>query len=79
MATQPIPEQAIVLPAPVPQASDKNGNDAFSLLQKAYEQLSTRKQSIESELARVEELRAEHEAVTAQLTALDQAMKAFQQ
>jgi hypothetical protein len=42
------------------------------------EQISTRKQSIESELARIEGLRGEHEAVTAQVAALDQAMKAFQ-
>jgi len=79
IATQPVKEQANVLPARVPQAGDKNGNEALSLLQKAYEQLSTRKQSIENELARVEELRAEHETVTAQVAALDQAMKAFHQ
>jgi hypothetical protein len=48
------------------------------LLQKAHEQLSTRKQTIESELARIERLRGEHETVTAQVAALDQAMKAFQ-
>ena len=77
VATQPIQEQAIVLPAPAPQTGDKNGNEAFSLLQKAYEQLSTRKQSIENELARIEELRGEHEAVAAQVAALDLAMKAF--
>jgi hypothetical protein len=40
-ATQPIQEQAIVLPAPAPQTGDKDSNEAFSLLQKAYEQLST--------------------------------------
>jgi prefoldin subunit 5 len=68
-----------VLPAPAPQTGDKDSNEAFSLLQKAYEQLSTRKQSIENELARIEELRSEHEALTAQVAALDQAMKAFHQ
>jgi len=78
-ATQPIQEQASVLPAHAPQTGDKDSNEAFSLLQKAYEQLSTRKQSIENELARIEELRGEHEAVTAQVAALDQAMKAFHQ
>ena len=78
-ATQPIEEQRIVLPAPAPQKGDKDSNGAFSLLQKAYEQLSTRKQSIENELARIEELRGEHEAVAAQVAALDQAMKAFHQ
>src|SRR5215472_14160783 len=79
VATEPIQEQAIELAAPGPQTGDKDSNEALSLLQKAYEQLSTRKQSIESELARIEELRGEHEAVTAQVAALDQAMKAFHQ
>ena len=78
-ATQPVQEQAIVLPPTASQKSDKDGNEAFGLLQKAYEQLSTRKQSIENELARIEELRGEHEAVTTQVAALDQAMKAFHQ
>ena len=47
------------------------------MLQSAFEQLSTRKQSIEAELARIEGLRSEHEAVSAQVAALDLAMKAF--
>jgi hypothetical protein len=34
---------------------------------------------IENELARIEGLRGEHEAVTAQVAALDQAIKAFRQ
>jgi len=51
---------------------------ALTLLQKAYEQLTARKQTIETALARIEGLRGEHEAVTAQVDALDQAMKAFQ-
>ena len=63
--------------ARAPGTSERNGADSLSLLQKAFEQLNTRKQSIESELARVEELRGEHEAVTAQVAALEQAMKAF--
>ena len=74
---QPLQEQATVLTAPVPQISDKNSNEALNLLQKAHEQLSIRKQTIESELARIEGLRGEHEAVTAQVAALDQAIKAF--
>ena len=49
------------------------------MLQSAFEQLSTRKQSIEADLARIERLRGEHEAVTAQVAALEQAMEAFHQ
>jgi len=54
-------------------------SDARALVQKAYEQLNARKQSIETELARIEALRAEYDTVTAQVVALDEAMKAFQQ
>ena len=63
--------------APAPYTGDNEVPEALNLLQKAYEQLSTRKQTIESELARIEGLRCEHEAVTAQVAALDQAMKTF--
>jgi hypothetical protein len=74
----PIPKKPI-LSAARPHRTDENApQDSLSLLQKAYEQLSARKQSIEGELARIEGLRGEHEAVTAQVAALDQAMKAFQ-
>lgn len=58
---------------------DAGGNDAHRLVQKAYDQLRVRKQRIEAELARIEALRAEHETVTAQVAALDEAMKAFRQ
>jgi hypothetical protein len=67
------------LAAPAPQPGDNDAHEALTLLQRAYEQLSTRKQSIEAELTRIEGLRDEHEAVTAQVAALDQALKAFQQ
>jgi hypothetical protein len=73
--SQSVEEQATVLAAPASQIND--GNEAFSLLQKAFEQLSTRKQTIENELARIESLRGDYEAVTAQVAALDQALKAF--
>jgi predicted transcriptional regulator len=52
-------------------------NDAGGLVQKAYDQLKARKESIEAELARIEALRAEHESVAAQVAALDEAMNAF--
>jgi hypothetical protein len=58
---------------------DAGSNDAHRLVQKAYDQLRARKQRIEAELARIEALRAEHETVTAQVVALDEAMKALQQ
>ena len=59
------------------QSGENESREALSLLQKAHQQLSTRKQTIESELARIEGLRTEHEAITAQVTALDEAIKAF--
>jgi hypothetical protein len=75
----PIHEKPMLSAARAPQPGESDVNDSLSLLQKAYEQLSARKQTIEIELARIEGLRGEHEAVTAQVAALDQAMKAFQQ
>jgi hypothetical protein len=77
LTAQPIQEQPLLLTAPAPQTGENEVHEALTLLQKAYEQLSTRKQSIENEIARIEGLRGEHEAVTAQVAALDQAMKAF--
>jgi hypothetical protein len=74
---QPIQEQPILLTIPSRQTGENDGHETLNLLQKAYEQLSARKQAIESEIARIEGLRGEHESVTAQVAALDQAMKAF--
>lgn len=51
--------------------------DVVMLLRKAHEQLATRQHNIESELARIELLRGEREAVAVQAAALDQAMRAF--
>jgi hypothetical protein len=59
------------------QNSENESREALSLLQKAHQQLSTRKQTIEGELARIEGLRTEHEAITPQVTALDEAINAF--
>jgi hypothetical protein len=64
-------------PAAKPQHGEPNGNEALSLLQKVHDQLAARKDSIESEMARVEALRSEHESVVTQLAAIDQAMSAF--
>jgi seryl-tRNA synthetase len=76
----PIQEEKPVLSAAhAPLTGESDVHDSLRLLQKAHEQLSTRKQSIETELARIEELRSEHEAVTAQVAAIEQAMKTFQQ
>jgi hypothetical protein len=76
--TQPIQEQPTLLAAHAPQPGDNKAHEALTLLQSAFEQLSTRKQSIEAELVGIEGLRSEHEAVTAQVAALEQAMKSFQ-
>ena len=54
-----------------------NGNDPQALLQTAHEELIARKQAIEAEIARMNVLQSEHEAVTTQLAAVDQAMGAF--
>jgi hypothetical protein len=77
--TQPIQEQPIRLAASAPQPGENDAHEALTLLQSAFEQLSSRKQSIEAELVRIEGLRSEHESVTAQVAALEQAMKSFQQ
>jgi hypothetical protein len=73
------PSVKVSSPAAKQGARDGGGDDTRRLVQKAYDQLSARKHSIEAELARIEALRAEHEAVTARVAALDQALKAFQQ
>jgi hypothetical protein len=62
---------------PAGRKGENESREALSLLQKAHQQLSARKQTIESELARIEGLRSEHEAVTAQVAALDEAIKVF--
>ena len=55
----------------------RGGNNARDLVQTAYEQLTARRQSIEADLARIEALRSEHAAVSAQVAALEEAIKAF--
>jgi hypothetical protein len=74
---QPVQEQPTPLAAPASHTGENEVPEALPLLQRAYAQLNERKQVIEGELARIEGLRGEHEAVTAQVAALDQAMKAF--
>ena len=74
----PIQEEKPVLSAAhAPLTAESDVHDSLRLLQKAHEQLSMRKQSIETELVRIEELRGEHKAVTAQVAAIELAMKAF--
>jgi hypothetical protein len=73
------PSGKVSAPAVKQGPVDADGDDTRRLVQKAYDQLSARKQGIEAELARIEALRAEHEAVTARVAALDEALKAFQQ
>lgn len=64
-------------PMRVLQGGENGVPDVLTLLRNAYDQLSTRQHRIESELARIEQLRGEREAVSLQAAALDQAMKAF--
>jgi len=70
-------QQPRILPNGGKQGTQSDVNDALAMLQKAHKQLSTRKQMIESELARIEGLRGEHESVAKQVVALDDALKAF--
>ena len=70
------PPAAVPLPVHVP-ASEKDAQNVLFLLKQAYQQLNQRQQRIESELARIEMLRSEHEAVATQVAALELAMKAF--
>jgi hypothetical protein len=72
-----VQQQPKLVSAPPGQTGESDSREALSLLQKAHQQLSTRKQTIEGELARIETLRSEHEAITAQVVALDEAIKAF--
>ena len=74
---EPVETQRTQAPAAEPPLSAANGNEALSLLQKAHDQLATRKDSIENELARVETLKNEHASIIAQLAAIDQAMSVF--
>jgi len=79
----PVEAPAAVHAEPVAQpvtngtAGEANGHEPISLLQRVHDQLAARKNSIESEIARIEALRIEHESVIAQLAAVDQAMSAF--
>jgi hypothetical protein len=78
------PARSLVVPATdaaTPRQVLQNGEngvpDVLTLLRKAHEQLSTRQHRIEGELARMEQLRGEREAVALQAVALDQAIRAF--
>ena len=72
-----VQEPRHLVAGPAGPSGENESREALSLLEKAHQQLSARKQTIESELARIEGLRTEHEAITAQVAALDEALKAF--
>ena len=74
---EPVEQQRKQSTAAKPQLSTANGNEALTLLQKVHDQLAARKDSIETEIGRIEALRSEHESVVTQLAAIDQAMSAF--
>jgi hypothetical protein len=74
---RPVAEQPFIPRVAALQVGENSGDEALTLLQRAYEQLTARKQTIESELAQMEAMRNEQEAITAQIAALDQAIEAF--
>ena len=76
-AAGPGRHQPRTLPGRGNQTTQSDVNHALIMLQKAHEQLSARKQMIESELVRIEELRGEHETIAKQVAAIDEALKAF--
>jgi hypothetical protein len=76
-AAGPSRHQPRTLPTRGKQTTQSDVNNPLVMLQKAHEQLSARKQMIESELVRIEELRGEHETIAKQVAAIDEALKAF--
>jgi hypothetical protein len=67
---------ALSVSVPAPQAEPESPNVGL-LLHKAHAQLKARQQGIESELVRIDALRREQEAVSAQVKALDAVMAVF--
>ena len=71
----PVPEPTEpVEPRPAPGAD----NPTLELLNEAHSQLSARKRTIESELARFDELKKELETIDAQMQSLEQTLSVFQ-
>ena len=68
----PVPEPAEPRPAP---GAD---NPTLELLNEAHRQLSARKRTIETELARFDELKKELETIDAQMQSLEQTLSIFQ-
>jgi prefoldin subunit 5 len=56
-----------------------NGNPTMDLLNQAHVQLRTRKQAIEAELARLDDLNKELQIVDARIESLDKTLSVFQQ
>jgi hypothetical protein len=56
-----------------------NGNPTMDLLNQAHAQLRTRKQAIEAELARLDDLNKELQIVDARIESLDKTLSVFQQ
>ena len=55
-----------------------NGNPTMDLLKQAQAQLRTRKQAIEAELARLDDLNNELQIVDARIESLDKTLSVFQ-
>ena len=71
-----VPQPADEAPRRVPQSM--NGNPTMDLLNQAHSQLRTRKQSIEAELARLDDLNQELQIINAQIESLDKTLVVFQ-
>jgi hypothetical protein len=70
--------QAVHAEAPVSSPPAVEANPALDLLKKAHAQLLERKQSIESELARLTSLTKELETINTQIQALDKTLGVFE-
>ena len=82
-ATQQAPEPLVASQpteeAPLQAPPTMNGNPTMDLLNQAHAQLRTRKQAIEAELARLDDLNKELQIVDARIESLDKTLSVFQQ
>ncbi len=52
-----VQQQAVLMTAAEPQAAEADGNETMALLQRAHDQLTTRQQTIDASIARIDALR----------------------
>jgi prefoldin subunit 5 len=63
---------------PLQAPPSMNGNPTMDLLNQAHSQLRTRKQTIEAELGRLDDLKKELQIIDAQMESLDKTLGVFQ-